>query len=560
MKVGDAIAEILKREGVEMVIGYPVNHVLEYAAIADIRPIVVRQERTGIHMADAMSRLSSGRKIGVFVMQLGPGTENSYGAIAQAYSESVPLLVMPGGYPRRLAHVDPNYNATIAMREVTKSAEPINVPAEIPNIFRRAFSRLRNGRGGPVLVEIPNDIWDEEVPEPLDYRPVLATRSGPDPDAVREAVELLAAAKRPVIYAGQGIHYARAWPQLRKLAEWLAIPVCTSLEGKSAFPETHALALGSGGAAIPKTVRHFLDEADLIFGIGCSFTETSFGVQMPRGKKVIHATLDPDHVNKDCEAAVALLGDAALTLDAMLAELTRRRERVRDWTYVVDEIAQVRAGWMKEWMPKLTSSEAPMTPYRVLWDLQNTVDVANTIITHDAGSPRDQLSPFWKSVEPLSYIGWGKSTQLGYGLGLAMGAKLACPHKLCINVWGDAAIGFTGMDFETAVRERIPILSILLNNFSMAMELPIMGVSTEKYRATDISGNYAEFAKALGGYGERITEPSQIIPAIRRGIEQTEKGVPALLEFITCKELAASKHPTRTAREVKEGGKVAHYV
>jgi acetolactate synthase-1/2/3 large subunit len=558
MKVGDAIAEILKREGVDLVIGYPVNHVLEYAAIADIRPIIVRQERTGIHMADAISRLSSGRRIGVFAMQVGPGTENSYGAIAQAYSESVPILVMPGGYARRLAHVEPNYNATLSMRAVTKSAEPLNVPADIPNVFRRAFSRLRNGRGGPVLVEIPQDIWGEEVPEPLSYRPVLATRSGPDPRAVEEAVALLTAAKRPVIYAGQGVHYARAWPQLRALAERLALPVCTSLAGKSAFPENHALALGSGGAAVPKTVRHFLDAADLILGLGCSLTETPFGVQMPRGKTLIHATLDPDHVNKDYEAAVALVGDAALTLDAVLAELDRLKVGARPWASVADEVAAVRAAWLKEWMPKLISNDAPLSPYRVLWDLQKTVDVANTVITHDAGSPRDQLSPFWGATEPLSYIGWGKTTQLGYGLGLAMGAKLACPDKLCINVWGDAAIGFTGMDFETAVRERIPILSILLNNFCMAMELPIMSVSTEKYRATDISGNYAELAKALGGYGERITEPGEIIPAIRRGIEQTEKGVPALLEFITAKELSLSKHPARTAQDARQGGKVKH--
>ena len=559
MKVGDAIVEILKREGVDVVIGYPVNHILEHAAKAGVRPIVVRQERTGIHMADAISRLSSGRKIGVFVMQLGPGAENSYGAIAQAYSESVPILVMPGGYPRRLAHVEPNFNPVIAMQHVTKSAEPINVPADIPNIFRRAFSRLRNGSKAPVLVEIPNDIWNEEVPEPLAYRPVVSTRSGPDPEAVITAVDLLVKAKRPVIYAGQGVHYARAWPQLRALAERLAIPVCTSLEGKSAFPENHPLALGSGGAAIPKTVRHFLDESDLIFGIGCSFTETSFGVQMPRGKTVIHGTLSADHINKDYEAAVALIGDAGLVLDAALAELERRGVPVRPHDEVVKEIAAVRESWLAEWMPKLTSDEAPLSPYRVLWDLQHTVDVASTIITHDAGSPRDQLSPFWVSTEPLSYIGWGKTTQLGYGLGLAMGAKLACPDKLCINVWGDAAIGFTGMDFETAVRERIPILSILLNNFSMAMELPIMEVSTERYRATDISGNYAAFAKALGGYGERITEPDQIIPAIQRGIEQTRKGVPALLEFITCKELAASKYPPKEQGS-SPGGKAAHYV
>lgn len=542
MKVGEAIVEILKREGVDVVIGYPVNHILEYAARADIRPIVVRQERTGIHMADAISRLTSGRKIGVFVMQLGPGTENSYGGIAQAYSESVPILVMPGGYPRRLAHVQPNYNASHSMRDITKSAEPINVPADIPSIMRRAFSRLRNGVKAPVLVEIPNDIWDEEVPEPLAYRPVVSTRSGPDPQAVVAAVDLLLEAKRPVIYAGQGIHYARAWPQLRALAERLAIPVCTSLEGKSAFPEDHPLALGSGGLAFPRTVRHFLDESDVIFGIGCSFTETSFGVPMPRGKRVIHGTLAADHINKDLEAEVALVGDAGLILDAVLAELDRRQVARRSWTWVADEIARVRSEWLKEWMPKLTSSEVPLTPYRVLWDLQKTVDVSRTIITHDAGSPRDQLSPFWVTKEPLTYIGWGKSTQLGYGFGLAMGAKLACPDKLCINVWGDAAIGFTGMDFETAVRERIPVLSILLNNFSMAMELPIMQAATEKYRATDISGNYAEFARALGGYGERITRPEDIVSAIRRGIEQTEKGIPALLEFITCQELAVSRY------------------
>ncbi|MBV8715300.1 MAG: hypothetical protein JO318_11170, partial [Chloroflexi bacterium] len=131
---------------------------------------------------------------------------------------------------------------------------------------------------------------------------------------------------------------------------------------------------------------------------------------------------------------------------------------------------------------------------------------------------------------------------LGTGLGYAMGAKLAAPDKLCINVWGDAAIGFTGMDFETAARERIPILSILFNNFSMAIELKVMAVATEKYRSTDISGNYADMARAFGGYGERVTEPSEIVPAIKRGIAQTKEGRPALLEFITQKETKTSDY------------------
>lgn len=150
------------------------------------------------------------------------------------------------------------------------------------------------------------------------------------------------------------------------------------------------------------------------------------------------------------------------------------------------------------------------------------------------------MTPFWESVAPLSYIGWGKTTQLGYGLGLAMGAKLAKPDHLCINVWGDAAIGFTGMDLETAARERIPILSILFNNASMAIEIPIMPVSQAKYGSTDITGNYADMAKAFGCYGERVTDPGEIVGALQRGIQATERGEPALLEFMTEKETAIS--------------------
>jgi acetolactate synthase-1/2/3 large subunit len=546
MQVGEAIAEILRREGVDTLFGYPVNKMFETAAAAKIRPIVVRQERTGVHMADAQSRLSSGRKIGVFAMQQGPGTENALGAIAQAYSESVPLLVIPGGYPRRLAHVDPNFSSPKGMAHITKSAESLTSGADTANVFRRAFTQLRNGRGGPCVVEIPSDVWAEEVAENFDYRPAVVTRYGPDPAAVEQAADCLAAAKNLVIYAGQGVHYAQAWPQLRALAELLAVPVCTSLEGKSAFPENHPLALGSGGAAMPRAVWHFLGEADVIFGIGCSFGETPFGVTMPKGKTIVHATLDPRHLNKDVEARFALIGDAALTLDALLAVLADRVRTPRDGRGAAARVAAVREPWLAAWQGKLTSNETPITPYRVIHELMRTVDVPNTIITHDAGSPRDQLSPFWQSIEPLTYIGWGKTTQLGYGLGLAMGAKLLHPDKLCINKWGDAAIGFTGMDFETAARYRIPILSILFNNFSMACELDIMPVSTRDYRATDISGNYADFARALGGYGERVTSPEEIVPALRRGIAKTHEGTPVLLEFITSLEKAQSRAQVRT--------------
>ena len=540
MKSAEAISEILKREGVEIVIGYPVNHILEFAARADIRPIIVRQERIGLHMADAISRMTSGKKIGVFLMQHGPGAENAFGGVAQAYGESVPILVMPMGYARNIAHTDPQFNSVLNFKHVTKSTEPVTNVQDIPDIMRRAFTQLRNGRGRPVLIEVPTDVLGEDFEGEIDYTPVYTTRSGPEPDAVKKAAAILMKAKRPVIYAGQGVHYAEAWPQLKELALLMGSPVTTSLEGKSAFPEDHPLSLGSGGRSMPRTVHEFLQNSDVIFGIGCSFTTTNFGVTMPKGKTIVHATLDPTDLNKNVVSQYALVGDAALTLDALIAEMKAQGQMPPNTSAVEQEISNMKSAWLAEWRPKLTCPDAPLNPYRVLWDLANTVDRANAIITHDAGSPRDQLSPFWEATTPLSYIGWGKTTQLGYGLGLAMGAKLACPDKLCINVWGDAAIGFTGMDFETAVRERIPILSILLNNFSMAIELKVMPVSTEKYRSTDISGDYAAMARAFGGYGERVSTPEDIIPAIKRGIKQTENGTPALLEFITSKEVDIS--------------------
>jgi acetolactate synthase-1/2/3 large subunit len=533
------VADILKREGVQFLIGYPVNQIIEAAAEANIRTIIVRQERVGLHMADAVSRLSSGEKIGVFAMQHGPGTENSFGGVAQAFGDSVPIVVLPGGYPRHLLNITPNFSSFLNYQHVTKWAEQVVLPTSVPDAMRRAFTQVKNGRPRPVLVEIPVDVMRAEVPDGWTYTPAPRMRTAPEARGVSQVAAALVAAERPVIYAGQGVHYAKAWKQLRELAELLEAPVTTSLQGKSAFPENHPLSLGSGGRSISRQLHHFLTNTDLIFGIGCSFASTNYGVAMPKGKKIVHATLDPTDVNKDVPAELALIGDAGLTLDALLTELKDRlkgspRGRM---TAVTQEIKQLKADWLAQWMPRLTQDTRPLSPYRVLWDLMHTVDVANTVITHDAGSPRDQISPFWEPVTPLSYIGWGKTTQLGYGLGLAMGAKLAAPEKLCINVWGDAAIGFTGMDFETAVRERIPILSVLLNNFSMAIELKVMAVATEKYRSTDISGNYADFAKALGGWGERVTEPGEIVPAIKRAVAKTREGTPALLEFITEKAI-----------------------
>jgi acetolactate synthase-1/2/3 large subunit len=539
--VADAIAAVLKREGVTVVFGYPRNQVLEAAARIDIRTVIVRQERTGLHMADAMSRMSKGGEMGVFVMQQGPGAENAMGGVAQAFAESVPVLVMPQGYALSQMYVSFNFNSVRSMATYAKHAEPLTSGDQVVPVLRRAFAMLRNGRPQPVVIELPYDVLDKPYDGALDYAPGKVVRSQPAQAEIDSAAELLIEATNPAIYAGQGIHWSEAYAELRSLAEHLAIPVMTSLPGKSAFDETHPLALGSGGNGINGGVRKWLDDCDLLFGVGCSFTSTSFGLAIPPGKRVIHATLDPLDIDKSVPSELAMAGDAKLTLAALLDAVKRRVPEMRDASKVARAIKNTERDWLAKWEAKRSSDAAPLSPYRVLRDLYTTVDVANTIVTHDAGSPRDQLVPFWKCATPHSYIGWGKSTQLGYGLGLAMGAKLACPDKLCINVWGDAAIGFTGTDLETAARDRIPILSILLNNEAMAIELPIMPVATEKYRATDITGDYAMFARSLGCHGERVTEASEIVPAIKRALAAIEAGQPALVEFITEKETEISR-------------------
>jgi acetolactate synthase-1/2/3 large subunit len=245
-------------------------------------------------------------------------------------------------------------------------------------------------------------------------------------------------------------------------------------------------------------------------------------------------------VNKDYRADYAILGDAKLVLRQVIDEVKSRMGTQRKSDGVSEEVKDVKSEWLGEWMPKLTSDQVPMTPYRVIWDLMHTVDRRNVIITHDSGGPRNQIVPFWESIVPGSYIGWGKSTQLGYSLGATMGAKLAAPEKDCIHLMGDAAIGMVGMDIETAVRAGIPILSVVLNNGTMAAETRATVIASERYDVLRQTGDYSKVASALGAWCERVTEPGEIVPAIKRALEATRGGSPAVLEFMTTNETAVS--------------------
>jgi thiamine pyrophosphate-dependent acetolactate synthase large subunit-like protein len=540
MKGRTAIAKILKMEGVEFVSGFPQNDIFEAGAEEGIRCIIARTERVGVNIADAYTRVSNCKHNGVCLVQSGPGIENAYSGIAQAYSESVPILVMPAGADRRQQR-PPSFMAAKNYQGITKWADTINFADRIPEMMRRAFTLMRTGRPGPVLLEVPVDIMNEEFDDAkFQYTPVKPVRSAGDPADIRIVAKALIAAKNPVIRAGQGILHAAAFDELRELAELLQIPVFTTLSGKSGFPENHPLALGAGSNTRPRAVIHFLDKADLVFAIGSSCTKETFTTPIPDNKKIIQSTVDERDINKDYNLEHAIIGDAKLVLRQLIVDIKEQLgPEYKKKNGAAQEIKAVKEEWLKEWQPKLTSGEIPINPYRVVGDMIKALDAGETIITHDSGSPRNQLLPFWEAV-PGGYIGWGKSTPLGASLGFAMGAKLARPEKTAVAFMGNAAFGMVGMDFETAARENIPILVVLMNNFVLGGYIRENPVATRKFHLTSQSGEYSKIAAALGGYSEKVVQPDEIIPALKRAKKAVDGGQPALLEIITCEDNARS--------------------
>jgi len=533
MKGKEAIAETLRAEGVEVITGFPYNQIFDGAAALGIRPIIARTERVAANIADGISRMSGGRRIGVCAVQYGPGAENVFGAIAQAYADASPLLLLPSGYHSHEQGVVPNFQAVPNYGAVTKWIATVNHADRVPQIMRQAFATLRSGKPGPVVVEMPDDLMEAELaPGAFAYAPTRLARPQGDPALIAELVEALLAAKAPVIVAGQGVLYGEAWNELKDFAEMIQAPVMTTLAGKSAFPENHPLALGTGGLSRPTTVDRFLAGADFVLGVGTSFTRSHYTTQVPAGKIIAQITNEPRDINKSHAIAFGVVGDVKSAL-AQLIEAGRAKAWARA---AAPAVKSVRDAFMREWMPRLTSNAEPISPYRVVWELMHAVDRERTVVTHDSGNPRDQIVPFYEALVPHGYIGWGKSTQLGTGLGLAMGAKLAKPDWLSVNVMGDVAFGMVGMDVETAVRERIPILTIILNNSVMGGYEHHHPVATARYGIHRVSGDYAKVAEALGAFAQRVERVAELRPALERAIAATASGRMAMIEVRTREE------------------------
>ncbi len=534
MRGADALARILKLEGVEVLFAYPNHALIDAAARIGIRPMIARGEKTLINMADGYARATNGQKPSVIVVQAGPGIENAFGAFAQAYSDGVPLLMIPGGGDQRRSGEAPNFDPLPVYRNVTKWAGRINMPERIPELTRRAFAQLRNGKPGTVLLELPADVSGGQVDDAtFSYSPARGYRSAGDADDVAAAARMLVAAQRPVLHVGHGVLWARAWDELRELAELLSVPVMTTMAAKSVFPENHPLALGAGGHTLTRAAAQFLVKSDLVFGVGCSFARGGFSSPIPAGKRLVQITVDGRDIDRDYLVEQAVVGDAKLVLRQLIDEVRRQGGGSSRNGAVVTEIQQLKDATFGEWQSRLESSETPINPYRVIAELNRVLDKSTSIITHDSGNPRDQTLTNFEATTPRGYIGWGKSTQLGTGLGIALGAKLAEPDKTVVNVMGDLAFGTVGMEVETAVRERLPIITVILNNSVMGGYGHHMPTASEQFRSNQLSGNYARVAEGLGAHAERVERADDVRGALERAIAAAQAGQPAVLEMIT---------------------------
>lgn len=510
-----------------------------------IRPVAFRHERGAIMAADGISRTSGRQRFGVAAIQAQAGAENAMGGIAQAYADNVPILVLPGGVSLNQLGVKPNFSAAANYRGIVKHVEAIYRPEDVGAAMRRAFNALRNGPAGPVVVELTTDVCQRDIPEQaLDYKSPRTSKQQPASSDIKDAVKALLSASNPLLWAGQGVLTSRATGQLKALAELTGIPVFCTMPGKSAMDERHPLCLGAGSGATTMAAGKWLEESDLILALGSSLTRTFYG-QSVRGKKiVIQNTDNPADINKDESVDIGLVGDTRLTLDALLEEARTqlgapREQRARHYASV---IAEKRGEWFKEWAPLLESDEVPLNTYRVIREIDRTLDRENSIVTHDAGAPRDSIVPFYTATTPHSYIGWGKTTHLGFGIPLMIGAKMANPDKFCLNLMGDGAFGMSGSDLETSARTGFPITTVLLNNSGMATYPGGFPTARETYGVSHMQGDYAKIAEAMGAVGLTVKKVTEMAPALEKAKRLNADGKTVLIDVHSNMEAKRSRY------------------
>ncbi len=535
--VATGIARILKAENVPWVSTFPVSKVNNAFGREGLKLLMMRDDRYAVSVADAYSRINNGNKIGVCTFSggiNGAGAQVAYSGIAQAYEDNSPVLCIVDAVPVG-AGENTRWDQAATLRGVSKWYGYIDKPERVPEYMRRAYTMLRTGRPGPVVLGIPDAsaTYDETV-DP--YVSPKGWKSLPDPEDVTAAIGALNSAKKPVLFVGEGVLYANATSELRAFAEKANMPVVTTLKAKGAFPENHSLSVGVRGDHVVK----YMNEADLVFAIGASLSPGRFGHGVPdaTNKTIIQCNIDEYDINRIYPTAHAIIGDARETLLALVAELGDPSSKRPD---VTAEVKAVSDGAMAQYRKVMVSDEKPINPYRVYGDLEKTLDREKSFVTHESGNTRDQLSTVYETLIPRGFLGWGNVSSLGFSFPVVTAAKLAHPDRQCVAVIGDAALSYMLGNFEVLTRLKIGLTIVHINNGGFSGYGPGFWGEGHDPFTFDVLGpeaiNMTAAIENIGWQAERVTEPSEIIPALERAFAANRSNQPAYIEII------ASQYP-----------------
>lgn len=553
MNGGEMIAEYLEREGVEYLVGIPGHgstNLLDAFNDSEVEVIQPRHEQGAAHLADGYARVT-GDPLAVFT-SIGPGATNTVTGVATAYVDSIPMVVFTGapqtheygeGILQEIERQKPGDFPSV-MEPVTKRSFEVRSVEHLPRVLRRAFQIARSGRPGPVHVDVPMDVQggaaDVELPEPTQHRP--HSRPGGDPETVSEAVELLAAADRPVLVPGGGTMLAEAWDEVQALAEHLQAPVIPTFQAKGIVPEDHDLFVGYAGWIGSTAGNELASSADVILAVGCRFTdmhtssfEEGVSFEIPPSK-LIHVDIDPEEIGKNYPVEVGIQGDARVVTRQITEQLRERTDPVsaEDNEYY-DEIQELWDEWQEMVRERWQDDSIPMSISRVLASLREVLP-RDGVVVSSAGQPQESVNPEFPVYEPRTNVSCGGFSTMGFGVSAAIGARLGKPDSPVVDVEGDGSFLMCNQEVAAAVQHDVDVNYLILNNHGWKS---IRNLQVDKYGRDrvlntefdqDRDVDYVEMAGSFGlDYAERVVKPENLEGVLEDAIAHDG---PAMVEAV----------------------------
>ena len=518
MKGSEIFLESLKREGVEVMFGYPGGQVLpifDSLYDSDIKFILTRHEQGAAHAADGYARATG--KVGVCLATSGPGATNLVTGIANAYMDSIPMVAITGQVKSFLIGNDAFQEADVTgiTRPITKHNYLVKDVKDLARIIREAFYIASTGRPGPVLIDIPSDIqlmdaefiWPKNV-EIRSYNPTLFGHPG----QIKKAAKLIAAAKKPIIYAGGGVITSGAHKELKMLAEKINAPLTWTLMGIGAFPATHELSLGMLGMHGTAYANHAIMESDLIIAVGARFDDRVTGRldAFAPYAKIIHIDVDPSSISKNVNVHIPIVGDAKNILIELLRDI-KKAPNTCDWLKTVE-------GWKKKY-PLVYKNDGALKPQYIIEQIYEVTE-GDAIITTEVGQNQMWAAQWYKYTAPRTFISSGGLGTMGFGLPAAMGVKIGCPDKTVFDIAGDGSIQMNIQELMTCVANKINVKIAILNNGYLGMVRQWQELFYKRrYSQVDItSPDFVKLAESYGCVGIRVTKKEEVRPALEKAI------------------------------------------